>query len=263
MVFEADRKIITGNVSYHYFAGYGGGAKSILPGIAGYDCITFNHRLSMLPEARTGRIKGNPLREDLEEAAAFLKADFLVNTVMTPENEIAAVFCGNLTRAHRAAADYLDAHQKIKVREKADLVIASAGGWPKDLNFVQAHKGVEQASYVLKPGGVLLYLGECEEGYPSPAYEKYINLGSPAAIEKSLAQEFFISGHTVLSMFQKAKRFKIIWVTKLDPASLRPMGVEVVSSFEEGLQKALAYLPKEFTAYVIPTAAVLFPCPED
>jgi nickel-dependent lactate racemase len=258
-VVGADRKIITGSVSYHYFAGYGGGAKAIVPGIAGWETVQFNHRLSMLPEAATGKIDGNPLREDLEEAADFLKADYLLNTVMMPEGKIAAVFSGGIKVAHRAAVEYLDKHCKIEVREKADLVIASAGGWPKDINFVQAHKGMEHASYVLKPGGVLFFLGECLEGYPSPAYEKYINLGSAEEIEKSLAKEFYVSGHTVYSAFQKANKFKIIWLTKLSPQSLAPMGIEAVSTVEEGWEKVKDILGDSFKSYIIPNASSAFP----
>jgi len=135
-VAQADIKISTGNIVFHRYAGYGGGAKSILPGISSRDTIGHNHLYVETGEAALGKTKGNPVREEMEEAAKIIGLDFIVNTVMNDKNEIVKVVAGDPLKAHRTGAEKCKKIYGVKIPEKADIVIASSH--PMDINFYQA-----------------------------------------------------------------------------------------------------------------------------
>ncbi len=255
-VVDSDRVILTGAVTYHYFAGYGGGRKAVLPGISAFDTIQTNHKRCLKSKtAKTGILDGNPVHEDMVEAAKMLDPDLILNVIMDDTGRISSVFAGDLVAAHEAGCEELDNNFKVKIDKKADAVIASAGGGTKDLNFVQSHKAMEMASYALKEGGTMILLAESSEGFPSGEYLKYVNLGSAKAIEEELERKFTIAGHTILSGFEKAERFKIIWVSKLDEATIRKFGITPA----ENLAHAMNLAGEISTCYVMPDAYNTFP----
>lgn len=255
-VAEADRIILTGAITYHYFAGYGGGRKAVLPGVSAFDTIQANHKLCLTSEnAKTGILAGNPIHEDMVEAAKMLDPDFIFNVIMDDSGRIAAAFAGELVAAHEAGCEALDNNYMVGVKSKARAVIASAGGGTKDLNFVQSHKAMEMASYALEEGGTMILLGESSEGFPSGEYMKYVNLGSAKAIEEELNRNFTIAGHTVLSAFKKAERFKIIWVSRLDRSTIQKFGIIPADNLAEAMNLAEKLEP----AYVMPEAYNTFP----
>ena len=258
-VYEADRKILTGSITYHYFAGFGGGRKAVLPGIAGFETIQTNHQLSMNPKATTAALDDNPLSLDMEEAAQKLKPDFLLNTVLNENKELCGVFAGDLIKAHRAGCKFINDHAMVKIDQKADLIIAAAGGGGMDINYVQAHKGMENAHFALKEGGVMILLGECGEGFPSETYLKYINLGTGEKIHQELNKHFVIPGHTVFATFWKAEKYKIIWVSKLPKDIVKSMKITPADSFEQAYQLAKPLLPENPVTYVMPCAYTTFP----
>lgn len=254
-VAEADRKILTAGITYHYFAGFGGGRKAALPGIAGFDTIQANHQMSMRSDVcATAVLEGNPLSEDMEEAARLLKPDFILNTVLNEQRELCGVFSGDLVAAHRAGCQFINSCAMVKIAEKADLVVAAAGGGGMDLNFVQSHKAMENARYALKDGGVMILLAESAEGFPSDTYLEYIEMGSTERIHAALEKNFTVAGHTVYAAFQKAERFKIIWVSKLPKAIVEKMGIVPADSFDEAYTIARGY-----RAYIMPLAYTTFP----
>jgi len=255
-VAEADRIILTGAITYHYFAGYGGGRKAVLPGISAFQTIQANHKLCLASDnAKTGILAGNPVHEDMVEAAKMLDPDLIINVIMDDTGRISSVFAGDLVEAHEAGCEALDSNCKITIEKKAKAVIASAGGGTKDLNFVQSHKAMENASYVLEEGGTMVLLGESSEGFPSGEYMKYVNLGSAEAIENELKRNFTIPGHTILSAFRKAERFKIIWVSMLDRDVIRKFGIIPADNLAEAMNLAGEIGP----AYIMPDAYNTFP----
>ena len=255
-VMEADRIILTGAITYHYFAGYGGGRKSVLPGISSFNTIQTNHKLTLTSEkARTGVLAGNPVHEDMLEAAKMVNPDLIFNVILDDPGRIAAVFAGDLVAAHEAGCESLDSYFMVKISRKVKFVIASAGGGTKDLNFVQTHKAMEMASFALEEGGTMILLGESSEGFPSGEYMKYINLGSAKAIEEELNRNFTIPGHTILSAFQKAERFRIIWVSKLDRDIISKIGIIPADNLADAMNVAGRMEP----AYVMPDAYNTFP----
>lgn len=255
-VAEADKVILTGAITYHYFAGYGGGRKAVLPGISSFNTIQTNHKLCLTSEkAKTGILAGNPIHEDMVEAAQLLNPDFIFNVMMDDSGRIAAVFAGELVAAHEAGCEELDRNYKVNILKKAGSVIASAGGGTKDLNFVQSHKAMEMASYALEDSGTMVLLGESTEGFPSGEYMKYIELGSARAIKEELHRKFTIAGHTILSGFQKAERFRIIWASKLDREIIRKFGIIPADDLAEAMNLAGKLEP----AYIMPDAYNTFP----
>jgi nickel-dependent lactate racemase len=259
-VAEADRKILTAGITYHYFAGFGGGRKAALPGVAGFETIQANHQMSMREEVcKTAALEGNPLSEDMEEAARMLQPDFILNTVLNEERELCGVFAGDLIAAHRAGCRFINQSAMVKIKEKADLVVAAAGGGGMDLNYVQSHKAMENACYALKDGGVMILLAESSEGFPSEIYLKYIELGSTEKIRAALVENFTIPGHTVYATFCKAEKFKIIWVSKLPKAVVRKMGITPADSFDEAYALAGDWLKTDRRAYIMPLAYSTFP----
>lgn len=259
MVYEADRKILTGSITYHYFAGFGGGRKAVLPGISGFETIQTNHRLSMQPQSTTAALDDNPLSLDMEEAAKMFKPDFLLNTVLNEDKELCGVFAGDLIKAHRAGCKFINEHAMVGIKAKADLVIAAAGGGGMDVNYVQSHKGMENAHFALKDGGVMILLAESGDGFPSEVYEKYIQLGSGPKIHEELDRRFTIPGHTVFATFYKAERFRIIWVSKLPKEVVGKMGITPADSFEEAYALARKWLGDKRRTYIMPVAYTTFP----
>ncbi|MEW6189404.1 MAG: nickel-dependent lactate racemase [Actinomycetota bacterium] len=257
-VLEADRIILTGTIVYHYFAGFGGGRKSILPGIASFETIQSNHRLVLNPNegrnplARTGILNGNPVHEDMIEAASMVNPDFLCNVVLNDDGELSGIFTGHWRRAHEKGCHFVDEHCRIKVGEKADLVVVSCGGHPMDVNFAQSHKAMDNASFVLRDGGVMILLAECGEDYPSPEYREWLKYRCKEEIEEVLREEFSIPGHTIYSAMEKAEKFHIILVTELNTDDVHHLGMTPASSIEEALGIARAKLGKAPSTYVMP-----------
>ena len=140
-VAEADRVVCIGNVEFHYFAGYSGGAKAIMPGVSSHAAIQANHSNMVREGAYAGNIDTNPVRQDIDEVGEYFKIDFIFNVLQSSDKTIIGAFAGHYIKAHRAACEALDKMYKINIKEKADIVIVSPGGFPKDINIYQAQKG--------------------------------------------------------------------------------------------------------------------------
>jgi nickel-dependent lactate racemase len=264
-VLECDRLIVTGTVVLHYFAGFGGGWKAIVPGVAGAETIAANHSLNLHPteprldpRVRIGVMQGNPVAEDFIEAAARVPAHFLINTVLTPVGEIAAVFAGDMDTAHRHATEFARNAYVVPIREQAELVIASAGDTK---NFLQSHKALFNAYQSLKPGGVLVFLAQAEEGFGGHKFQDWLKLGSPEAVVGALRKRAEINGQTALSTLQKAR--DAILLTALPEEAVRFMGAHKVATLQEGVDLALRRLREKGIdnplVYVLPHAAHTVP----
>lgn len=264
-VHECDRIIATGAVVLHYFGGFGGGRKSIVPGIAGADTIAHNHALNLAPDGtglnpavRIGALDGNPVAEDMLEAARFHRVDFIVNTVMARDGGIAAVFAGELDAAHRTAAQYAHTLFATYIKERADLVIAAS---PTTRNFVQTHKAVFNAYQAVKPSGRIVLVAPCEEGLGGEQFAKWLRLGDRAAIMAGLRDHAEINGQTALSTREKAPI--TIMVTGLEESETALLGARKAASLEEALDIARCDLEqtgcRQPTFYLMPSAAYCVP----
>src|SRR5262249_45566908 len=148
---------------------------SLVPGVAGFRTTTFNHRMIFDPNCRPGLLDGNPAHEDLAEACRMIDPDFIVNVVLSPEGKLAQVVAGHYELAHREGCRTVDRMLRVEIEKPYDLIIASAGGFPVDIDLRQAHKGLENASLALQPGGTIVFYAECPNGAGIASFEEYIN----------------------------------------------------------------------------------------
>ncbi len=177
-MMACDLRILTGFIEPHFFAGFSGGGKSLMPGMAYQDTIRFNHSIANLenPGTRWGITEGNPLWEDVMEAAEFAQPLFLLNVTLNRAKEITGVFAGDLRKAHRKGCDFARQTAMTSVSEPYDIVITSNSGYPLDLNVYQSVKGMSAAERVVKKGGAILIAAECWDGIPQGSdYEKILS----------------------------------------------------------------------------------------
>jgi nickel-dependent lactate racemase len=165
---EADIRILTGFVEPHFFAGFSGGPKAVLPGIADIDAILDNHGAALLsdPNATWARTVGNPLWEEIRDVAVATQPSFLLNVTLNRDRAITGVFAGSMLTAHRAAVDFARRHAMRPVTSPYDIVLTSNSGYPLDLNLYQAVKGMSAAAQIVKPGGDIIIAAECWDGLP-------------------------------------------------------------------------------------------------
>ena len=216
VVAEADRVICLGNIEYHYFAGYSGGAKAVMPGVSTREAIQANHRRMVQPEACAGRIKGNPVREDIEEAGALVGIDFIVNVVLDEHKEIVRAIAGDVTQAHRAGCAFLDTLYSKPIGEQADIVIVSQGGAPKDLNLYQTQKALDNAKHAVRDGGIIILAGSCREGLGEKTFEEWLTTASsPCELVERIGKEFKLGGHKAAAIAMVRERAEIYLVSGL------------------------------------------------
>lgn len=248
IVAEADRVILTGGVIYHYMVGYGGGRKSILPGVSSLKTIQQSHMWAMEknlgdgsnPLAANMKTRGNPAHDDMMEAAAFLKADFIINVVPNLDGDITGIFAGNWITAWQQATQMVDEIFGVAIEEQADIVIASAGGYPKDINLYQSQKTIDNAVYAMKAGGVAIILAECPDIKDPGEFFDWFNYPTPFEMEKAVRENFLISGWVAVRQLEYASRGHIILVTQEKNIAIAGnAGVQGVVTMEEAL--AIAY----------------------
>ncbi|MBJ6750762.1 nickel-dependent lactate racemase family protein [Geomonas anaerohicana] len=266
-VTEADRVILTGAVTFHYFAGFGGGRKSILPGVSSRKSCMASH-FSLLnpdegsgrhPKAVAGNLEGNPVHEAMLEACGMVAPDFILNTVLGPDKQICAAYAGDWQAAHVAGCRFYNDTFSAPIEAKGDLVIVSCGGFPKDINLIQAHKSMEYASRALRPGGIMILLAECRDGYGNATFFNWFSYPTCAELESALRKRYEINGQTAWSVKEKAERFKIVLVSKLPAQEVRTMGMIPAATLDEAMALAVPMLPDDYKAYLIPEGGTVLP----
>ena len=269
-VAEARRLILTGAVTFHYFAGFGGGRKSLLPGVSSRRSCMASHFALLNPgegsgrhtKAVTGNLEGNPVHEAMLEACGMRPPDFILNTVLTPEKRIMAVFAGDWRSAHLEGCRFYAEAFCCPISEKGDLVVVSCGGFPKDINLIQAHKSMEYGSRALKPGGVMILLAECRDGYGNATFFNWFGYPTCGELESALRKRYEINGQTAWSVKEKAERFRIVLVSQLPPEEVRTMGMTPAATLQQALDLALPMLPVDYGAYLIPEGGNVLPVME-
>jgi len=213
---EADVKILTGDVCFHYYAGYGGGRKSVLPAVSGEETIKRNHAMILHPDAKTGVLDGNPIHEDMAEAVRLVKVDFILNVVTNSKGEVVKAFAGDLEQAFYEGVKVVDEMYRVSVDRKADIVVVSPGGHPADVNLFQACKGVDSALEVVKRGGVIILVAECPEGHGNQVfYDWMVRFKDLNAIEREIKRNFVLGGHKAYYLLKALQNHQIILVSSM------------------------------------------------
>lgn len=267
LAVEADHLILTGVIGFHYFAGFGGGRKSVLPGIASRQACMASHFAVLNPgagsgknlRAVTGNLDNNPVHQAMNEACTLAAPDFILNTVLSPEKQIIAAFAGHWHEAHENGCRYYREHFSYPLAEKAELVIVSCGGFPKDINLIQAHKSMEYAAQALKDGGVMILLAECRDGFGNSTFFSWFRYKLLNQFEAALREKYEINGQTAYSILQKAQRFRIILVSEFPGQQVAEMGMLPASTLDEALQLAKRFLPMGWKALAMPEGGSVLP----
>ena len=260
---ECDHIILTGGVVYHFMAGFGGGRKSILPGVSGLQTIRHNHAYSLDPKALrsnpkigNGVLTGNPLHEDMCEAAAMLPHLFMVNLVMNAQMQLHAIFSGHYLKSWEAGCALVNKIYQVDVPEQADVIVASCGGFPKDISLYQGTKTVDNVEPGLKPGGTLILMLEAPEGGGPEEYFGWCQNLLDGTIEKRLREAFTVAGYIFFQNCEQAQRQKIFLYSSIPDELVRPMGMRSFSDMGALLKEAdLAGK----SIYVIPNGATVVP----
>jgi nickel-dependent lactate racemase len=198
-------------VELHYYAGYAGGRKSVLPAVSGAETIQSNHAMLLHPKARTGVLEGNPIHEDMMEAAKLAKVDFILNIVTNSKNELVKAFAGDLEQAFYEGVKLIDEMYKVPIERRGDIVLVSPGGHPHDINLYQAYKGVDNALDAVKRGGVMILLAECPEGHGHDVfYEWMTKFNGVKEMEKNIKRRFRLGGHKAYYLMKAVQKAQII-----------------------------------------------------
>jgi nickel-dependent lactate racemase len=258
-VVAADFRIALGNIEPHYFAGYSGGAKALVPGVCSKATIQRNHAMMVEPNARTGLLEDNPVRQDLEEGAALIGLDFILNVIVDNQHNIMAAAAGHPIQAHRWACRVFDFNSQICFDQPADLVIVGAGGYPKDINLYQAQKALENAAAVVRPGGTILWLAECPEGLGNATFQEWMVDTPPDEILARIQRDFVLGGHKAAAIARVLKHARVNLVSTLSPDVVRACGLWPYGDLQQAFQEALRGLGPDPMVVVLPEGGAVIP----
>jgi nickel-dependent lactate racemase len=269
IAMEADTLILTGGVIYHYMVGYGGGRKSLMPGVCSNRTIQACHLWSLEPQpgggrsrlAQSGITEGNPAHEDMMECAALARPDFIVNVVPNLDGRLCAVFAGNWVSAWLKATRLVDEMYGVEIPEKADIVIATAGGYPKDINLYQTTKTMDNAVHAAAAGGISVILSECPDIREPIEYFKWFDHPSIESHDLALRSDYTIAGWCALITREYCRASPTIMLTRPENADLaRRAGLIPAATIDEALKRAYAMSGRPHpTITVMPQGANTLP----
>jgi len=274
-VFEADLLLLTGSIGFHYFAGFTGGRKAVLPGVAAPETILANHRLALdlsaadglHPLARIGNLDGNPVHEDMLEALQGVAPAFLFNRLEIPpatdeaaheqatgtlSPEATGIVTGDPLRAHETACRIVGRALGRSLAQQADLAVVSAGGHPRDLNFIQAHKALEHCYRAAREGGTILLLAECSDGLASEQLLPWLAHESVAQMKAVLRHDYTLHAHTALALRRKTSTRRVVCLSALDADLVRRLGMIPAATPAEAMHLARAGLPAGAALILLP-----------
>jgi len=242
---EFTHVFVTGGVTFHYFAGFTGGRKSICPGLASAKTIEATHMLALdfasggrKVGVRAGALDGNAVHEECERVASLVAPAFSINTIVDDKKHATKLFCGDWRLAHRAACDYYLDHYSTYIPSKRDIVIVSSGGCPHDINLIQAHKALDMAALACNDGGTIILLAECSDGLGRPDFLKWFDGDDSRALAARLVNGYEVNGQTAWALLTKAERFRVCLVSELPPDDVRRMRIVPMRSIDEALEQS-------------------------
>ena len=259
-VVEADKRICLGNIEYHYFAGYSGGYKAIMPGVSTFSAIQKNHSHMVEEGAWAGNLVNNPVRDDIEEVADFIKIDFLFNVVLNEHKKIIGAFAGDPVAAHREGCRLLDRLYSCPIDTKADIVVVSAGGYPKDINLYQAQKALDNAKHAVKNGGIIILIAACTEGLGGESFEKWmIEFEKPSNMVEEIRKNFILGGHKAAAIGLILENADIYLVSDMVPSFVENIFMKPFSDLQQALDAALRRKGKDALIHIMPYGGSILP----
>ena len=260
VVAEADFRIALGNVEFHYFAGYSGGNKALMPGVSTPAAIQANHRLMVSNDACAGKLEGNPIREDIEEAGKLCPIHFIVNAVLDEHKHIVYAAAGDVIKAHRNACAYLDKMYRKPIPEKADIVLVSQGGAPKDANLYQTQKALDNSKHAVKDGGTIILIGACNEGLGSKKFEEWlVNANTSHELVERIGRDFQLGGHKAAAVAMILEYAKIVLISEMDDDFVRSIFMEPMHSAQEAFDEAMEKYGPDAKVLAMPFGGATLP----
>jgi nickel-dependent lactate racemase len=262
---DADIRIITGFIEPHFFAGFSGGPKGIMPGVAGLESVMSNHGAHHIsdPKATFGITDGNPIWEEMRDIALRIGDSFLINVTLNDQRGITGVFAGDLLQAHRAGIEFVRATAMQPVDDLFDIVITSNSGYPLDMNLYQGVKGMSAAARIVKPGGLIMIACECSEGVPdgSPFDCLLRETGSPEEILALLMQPGFQRAEQWQAQIQSliTKRARVLLYSNLPPEAVRAAHLSPCTDISSTVTEELKRLPSDARVAVLPQGPLTVP----
>jgi nickel-dependent lactate racemase len=253
-----DRVIIVGGVTFHYFAGFTGGRKLICPGLASSRTINETHRLAFDCETKSrragvgpGLLKGNPVHEAFTAVVEKINPAFSINTIVNDAGEAVDLFCGDWRTAHEKACEVYASENTFEIAEKRELVVVSCGGFPHDINLIQAHKALETAANACADGGTIIFLAECADGLGRKDFLNWFEAENAEKLAEKLCASYQVNGQTAWSLLKKAERFDVRIITSLPETETRPMRLQKARSSDE----ILSGIDENKKGYILPFGA--------
>lgn len=252
---EHDHIIIIGGINFHYFAGFTGGRKLICPGLGSTRTISETHKLAFDYETKSRRegvgtalLSGNAVHEAFTEIVEKLPPSFSINTIVNNNGEAAELFAGEWKTSHRTACDFYARDHTIKLGEKREVVVVSCGGFPHDINLIQAHKALEAASKACLNGGTIILLAECENGLGKNDFLNWFEENSSESLAEKLCESYQVNGQTAWSLLRIAEKFNVKIVTNLSEQETHRMRLQKARNFEN----ALSEIASSKAGYILP-----------
>ena len=264
-IAEADVRIVTGFIEPHFFAGFSGGPKGIMPGCAGLETVMSNHGAHHIsdPGATFGRNEGNPLWEELRDIALRVGPSFLVNVTLNEERRITGVFAGDLVEAHRAGTEFVRATAMQPVSGLFDIVITSNSGYPLDMNLYQGVKGMSAAARIVRPEGLIILACECAEGVPhgSPFDTLLRSAAGPAEILALLTQPGFVRAEQWQAQIQAliSSRARVLLYSNLQPEAVRAAHLTPCADIAVAVEEEISRLGGSARVAVLPHGPLTIP----
>jgi len=258
-VANADRIICMGNVEYHYFAGYSGGVKALMPGVSSHAAIQANHSNMVKPESRTGNLETNPVRQDIDQIIEFIKIDFIINVVLDAKKGIIKAVSGHCMDAHREGCRFLDTLYGIEIEEPADIVVITPGGFPKDLNLYQSQKALDNSKHAVKEGGVIVMLASAKEGFGEHTFEDWMMNKSPSEMIEEIKRNFKLGGHKAAAIASVIQKADIHFVSDLDDDLVRRINFIPFNTAQEAIDKALEKQGEDAKILLMPAGGSTLP----
>lgn len=258
---QADLRIVCGNIEPHHFMGFSGGVKSAAIGLAGRETITKNHSWLLHPCSIPGEYHRNETRQDVEEIGQMMDIHYAVNVVLNNSKQIVRSFSGSPVGVMSAGMESVIKNCQTLIADQYDIVIASPGGHPKDINFYQAQKAITHASLITRDGGTLILVAACPEGIGSDRYERFMyDLHShQEVLEKFKNQGFEIGPHKAVQIAMRALKMDILVVSAMDPKDVRLLLLNYAPTLDQAIQSALHKRGENPRIAILPKATNTMP----
>ncbi len=258
------RKVICISATVHHImSGYGGGRKSVVPGVASRSTVRQNHQRALDPvkpmscfKVGSGKLKENPIHEDMREAAKLLPITFGISVVVNSASKYSGLFCGDFDQAWLESCRYVQKCYGLPIEREADIVIASCGGFPKDINLYQSTKSLFNASRAVKEGGTLILLAKCQEGGGAEDFFAWNKPLQEGRLDEALRQDFTIGGYIFYAACETLRKATTLLLGEIDPEEVKDMGLKTFSHINDLLAQVDF---KDKDVYIIPNGGSVMP----